>query len=109
MFLIKSYCKNLAQALLFWLIFFGIQRAIFLFYHWQRTFESSFIDIVYSYLIGFKLDFTATCYILTLQGIILLFVHLSRWKFFNKIDSGLNLVLIFFSSIIATIDLELFE
>ncbi|MBK7957444.1 MAG: sulfatase-like hydrolase/transferase [Bacteroidetes bacterium] len=109
MHLIKSYCKTLAQALLFWLLFFGLQRGIFLFYHAPLTFKSSFFDILFSFIVGFKLDFTAACYILTIQGLIILFGLISGWKFFEKFNAVVWWIGLILSSIIATIDFELFS
>lgn len=92
----------------FWLGFFFLAKVIFLVYQFEKTVTLSFGEIVSVFLHGSRLDISSTGYILLIPGLLLTLI-----SYFEKVHhhsmSVYTFVLLFYTSFITIVDIELYR
>lgn len=99
----------LAYLASFWLFFEVVIRALFLSYNHDLTAQLGAGEIFNTFLYGLKMDISLLGYFVAAAGLILtisMFLE-NRWPYFAL--NSLNIFLIIFCSLLATIDLELYR
>jgi len=95
--------------LLAWIIFFELARIIFLLYHHSQASQLSFKTILLTFVYGFRMDLSMSCYLIILPCLFVLFsllIPFFRKSLPYKIYSGIALFL--FLTIILS-DLEIYK
>ncbi|GAA4830885.1 LTA synthase family protein [Algivirga pacifica] len=94
---------------LYWYIIFIIERLLFVFYHWEQTSQYASVDIVQAVLIGSRMDWSTTGYIMLLPAILLVFSTLIPRLPLRAIFSLYTSAWLLVSVVVTCIDLELYE
>lgn len=94
---------------LFWLGFQAFIRGLFLLYNLDLTQQLTTPDIVRIFLNGLKMDLSLAGYFLLAAGLILMvsLFFKNRWSYF--ILNALNIFLIVFCTLLASVDVELYR
>ncbi|WP_262326709.1 LTA synthase family protein [Carboxylicivirga litoralis] len=94
--MIKPFLYKFLRAFLFWLLFFAIHRLVFMLANIQYANESPLGQLLWSFIIGIRLDSSFTGYIMVIAGISLLPVVLIKRRLQFCWFNGINKVLIVF-------------
>jgi phosphoglycerol transferase MdoB-like AlkP superfamily enzyme len=99
----------LAHLALFWLLFEIVIRALFLLYNQDLSEQLLAGEVARVFLNGLKMDISLLGYVIMASGLILTasMVIKNRWPYF--IFNTVNIFLIIFSALIATVDIELYR
>ena len=79
----RSYFFSLLNFFLYWLLIFFINRLAFIGFFHQKFAGLSLVQIAASFIHGFKLDVSMTCYIVTIPLLILVLQQLIAVNFFK--------------------------
>lgn len=94
---------------IYWLVFFVLARFLFLVYQNTLSFDLPLKDWFLSFLHGFRMDLSATGYILTLVGLLLTFTTFASGKWINRILKPITIIILTMCSSIVIADLELYN
>lgn len=92
-----------------WVIFFDLMRLVFLLYHFDKTKQLSFSEILLSFWYGLRMDVSMAAYII-LPVLLFALVGLLI-PFFNKksIYTLYSIIILFFITLISLSDLEIYN
>ena len=92
-----------------WLLFFVVTKAVFLLYNLEHTNSLSAYEIAKIFLYGFRMDISATGYMLLIPGLILVFIpFISKYVFFT-LNKLFFIVISLFVGFITIVDCELYK
>ncbi|OKL41462.1 LTA synthase family protein [Pontibacter flavimaris] len=94
---------------LFWMLYFIVARAIFLFYHLDRSAELTSSEVFYTFLYGLRLDASFAAYLSILPFLLLLLASLWQRLQVAKIIRYYTFILLALLSTLLTVDLELYS
>lgn len=94
----------------FWILYFAFARIIFLLFNFDKTKElNSIFELCAIFLYGFKIDLSATGYILSIPTLALILNSFFSRYWFPKFILGYTTILIFLISSIVISDASLYE
>jgi phosphoglycerol transferase MdoB-like AlkP superfamily enzyme len=105
----RARLKIFGLLVLFWMIFFTISRLVFFAYNFDQTSKLTLKEILTALALGLRMDAAMTGYWLILPGILF---SLSPWlpnKASRKLLHSIVMLLLFISTAIIVIDLELYR
>ncbi len=94
---------------LFWVGISVVAKIVFLLYQGGKAFELSAEEYARVFFRGLRLDLSLGGYIIMLSCVILAFTPYLKERMLRYIFNGLTGVLLFFYSLVMTVDLELFK
>lgn len=92
-----------------WILFFLVTKSIFLIYQYDQSQHLSIVEIAKIFLYGFRMDLSATGYILLIPGLLLSFTSLLPPRWFINLIHGYTTIISAFLCLITTLDFELFR
>ncbi|MFA6402080.1 MAG: sulfatase-like hydrolase/transferase [Salinivirgaceae bacterium] len=101
--------KILLQYGLFWLLFFISCRFLFLLYNFPKTSELGLLEIFNIFVHGIKLDLSLTGYLLFFVSLMLSLTFWMEGKTLAKLFAYFTIPLLFFFTLIAWVDVELYK
>lgn len=103
--------KSILKYILFWMLIFSIQRAIFFVFHYQQLQEAPFNDLLWLFIKGLRLDLSMTGYFLLIPILLLLFnVFLPKtFKILERILSIYTYILLVIVFLLGIIDLSIYK
>ena len=94
---------------LFWLLFFIICKILFLFFFYNQSAEYQLTDWFLIFSHGFKLDLSATGYVLLLPVMITALGSFFRGRWFSYFINVYTILIVLIASLVLVIDLELYR
>jgi phosphoglycerol transferase MdoB-like AlkP superfamily enzyme len=101
--------KFILFQLIAWLCFFELCRAIFLIYNHSQSGQLSLVTIIQTFVYGFRMDLSMTCYLIILPSLFVLlsiFIPFFKRTLLYKIYSG---IVLFSLLLIVLVDLEIYK
>ncbi len=92
--MIKTFINKFWRTFLFWMLFFAIHRLIFILFNMKFSNGTPIGQLIWSFIIGLRLDSSFTGYIMLLIGVSLLPLLLLQKRINFRWFSGFNKVLI---------------
>jgi phosphoglycerol transferase MdoB-like AlkP superfamily enzyme len=107
--MLKSFSFYL-RYFLFWMIFFFLNRLFFEIWYASRISDSSFLDILKTFLYGAHMDASMAAYISAIPFLIFSISWLQpKFKFPSKIIKYYTFVLVFLTSLFTLIDINIYR
>jgi phosphoglycerol transferase MdoB-like AlkP superfamily enzyme len=94
--------------LAFWYLFFVVARIAFLLYYFEKSSQLSALEIINTFIYGFKLDIAIASYIAILPALVLTVTALFQGRFVKNFYNVYSLIVIFVCSIIIIGDLYMY-
>jgi len=106
----KQFISLLYQ-LLFWMLFFALQRALFLayYYHLLRLEEIPFGEMLLTFFYALKLDLSTASYILLFPFLLLLVQSFGKMRWLNPINKIYTLFILLVYTLISVSELGLYK
>ena len=105
----KRRAKIFIYYFLFWYLYFICARILFLIYHANLTEQNSFKELLLVMVYGSRLDLSAAGYATFMVGLLLAFTAPFKAKWLKPVVVVYTVLLLVFSSLIVTADLELYS
>ena len=105
----KRRAKIFIYYFLFWYLYFISARILFLIYHANLTEQNSFKELLLVMAYGSRLDLSAAGYATFMVGLLLAFTAPFKAKWLKPVVVVYTILLLVFSSLIVTADLELYS
>ena len=99
----------LLKILLFWLVFFSVQRIIFVSYNHTLFHDSPFVEIVKSFLFGIRMDVSVACYLLLFPFVFLLISFFSSHKNIFRVYKYISFTLILLANLVCIANTLLYK
>jgi len=107
--IMKRFPYFLITLLIFWLIFFGINRFVFLLYNFNSISDIGFLPFIKSFFYALELDLSTACYLLVFSFLVLLAQSFFQFQFFARINKIYTYCLVVLISLITSAELPLYE
>lgn len=104
----KNLINVYVRYFLFWLMYFGVSKLIFLLYNFNLTRELSLAEITGIFYHGLKMDISMVSYLMLLPGIILSFSFLISPKILSVIFKTYTYLLLLLITLINILDIGLY-
>ena len=103
--------QSIFRQLLFWMLFFAVERLFFLLYQNQliRVENISFFEVLSTFFYALKLDLSTACYILIFPFLLLVIQSFVRLKVGDRINKLYTAIIFFVYILINNIELGLFS
>ncbi|MCB2208484.1 MAG: sulfatase-like hydrolase/transferase [Bacteroidetes bacterium] len=107
----KHFIRALSGLLIFWLLFFTVERTIFLLWYTKTILRESipFTELLNVYWYAFKLDLSTAAYILIVPVLLLSVQQFYRKKWISRVHTLYTAVVIILYSFIAVGEIGLFK
>ena len=92
----------------FWLVFFQLNRAVFLICHWDKTADAPFGEVISAFWHAAYLDISTACYITTLSFLLISILAFTGFNLFNKINEWYSYLVISSVSILVACEVGVF-
>ena len=108
MALLLNQIFRLFKYFIFWMIFFWLDKVLFLISNLDQTRHLSFHEIFRIFYCGLKMDVSTACYLLLVPGLLLAFRLVLPSRFVNRFIWIYTLVFLTIASVLVVFDLGLF-
>ncbi len=100
---------NLIKQYIFWLLFFALNRTVFILYNYKQLDGTGFSEVISAYRHGIYLDNSAVCFIIAVPFLFLFFKSLLKWNFFDIFIKFYSFLIIIIVSVITSSELGVYE
>lgn len=105
----KERVNVFARYGLFWLTFFVVTRLLFLTFHFDKTSQLAFSDVILTVLHGFRLDLSITGYLLLIPGLMIVFSAFLKSAVLYRLLWAYTIIFITLLSFLIVFDLEMYS
>ena len=104
-----SVIKSFLKQVLFWLLFFQMNRLVFLVYHLPEISKLPVFTALASFIYGIRLDLSTVGYVIAFPFLLLVFQSLINHKIIGSISKTYTLLILLVFSIISSVELGLYD
>ena len=105
---VLNQLARLFKYFLFWMIFFFLEKALFLAFNLNQSSRLSAGEISGIFLHGLKMDISTACYLLVIPGLLLVFNLFLSSRLINRIIYIYTVLLLVIASVLVVLDLQLY-
>ena len=99
---------QLIKYFIFWIVFFWIDKAFFLFYNLDQTRQLSFGEISGIFVHGLIMDVSTSCYLLLIPGLFLILRFILSSKIVNLLIKVYTIIILIAASVLVVLDTGLY-
>lgn len=109
LFMTKYVLKYFFGIYLFWLIFFVINRLVFIFFNLNQFSDAGFFEVLRTFWYALPLDHATSCYLLIFPFLFLFFYSLLPFNVFLTISKWFTYLFVFIISLITSSELGIYD
>ena len=91
-----------------WLLFFAIQRALFLAFGWHYTSQAATLEVLSSFRYGFAMDISMAGYLLLVPSLITAVLFFAERKWLRRVMNGWMITMLALCAFVSVADIGLF-
>ncbi len=100
--------SRLFRYFIFWMIFFWLNKSVFLLWNGAQTYRLSFAEIAGIFGYGLKMDVSAACYLLLIPGLVLIFRFVVSKSAADRLVRIYTIIVLIIASFLFVLDLALY-